>query len=71
MLRQVVGGVLGLVLCASLGTADDKQPQMIAGTIKKIDAKKGIMVVKTKDKDVDVKVTEGTKLTAPGRPGRR
>jgi hypothetical protein len=75
MWRQVISGGLALVVLAGLLRAQDKKPQMIGGIIKKIDVKKNLLIVTVKvmekDKDTEVKISDGTRFIVSLRSGKK
>src|SRR5438105_627416 len=78
MLRPVMGGTLVLALVAGLAPAENKKPAGLAGTVKKVDAKKSLLIGTVKgtdreaqDKYVEVKITDQTRFVAGMGGGAR
>ena len=69
MLRTIVGALFAFVLCAGLAPAADKaqKNQMVKGTIKSVDADKGVLIVLQKLKNETVErqldITGKTEIT--------
>src|SRR5438128_668488 len=76
MLRHYVCAALALLLLAGLAPAEKKKPvspRMTAGKIKKIDVKKGVLILTVKkddeEKEITIKIDEDTKFITSGKNG--